>query len=142
MKKLNIPEDQLEIIRYRNMLFNLYEKFAEYRYYLKRKGIDDPEEWEMDKDLDIAIRLEQNFVDVNLSVRAINVLRSLGCHTLMDVVKLSEKELKNTPACGKKTLNEIKDYLAKYSLEMGMDVSKYIQVNNIAWLTSASLTID
>ena len=121
MKKLNIPEDQLEIIRYRNMLFNLYEKFAEYRYYLKRKGIDDP---------------------VNLSVRAINVLRSLGCHTLMDVVKLSEKELKNTPACGKKTLNEIKDYLAKYSLEMGMDVSKYIQVNNIAWLTSSSLTID
>ena len=31
MKKSNIPEDQLEIIRYRNMLFRLYHAFSDYR---------------------------------------------------------------------------------------------------------------
>ena len=142
MKKLNIPEDQFEITRYRNMLFNLYNEFVSYRYALKRKGIGDPEGWEMDKDLEIAIRLEQRYVDTNISVRAINVLRSLGCDTFKDIVKLSEEDLKNTPACGKKTINEIKELLGEYGMELGMDVSKYQRVDYIAWLLPSSLTND
>ena len=142
MKKINIPEDQLEITRYRNMLFKLYNTFYYYRDELKRKGINDPEGWEMDKDLDIAIRLEDRLVDNNFSVRAINVLKSLGCNTFMDLVKLSEKELKNTPACGKKTIDEIKELLGEYGMKLGMDVSKYLTVEHLAWLTSMSLLND
>lgn len=140
MKKLNISEEQYEIYRFRNMLFCLYNEFETYRDELKNNGIADPEGWEMDKDLDIAIRLEQNIVDEHISVRAVNVLRSLGCDTFKDVVKLSEKELKNTPACGKKTLEEIKGLLGKYGLYFGMDISKYLRVDYIAWLTPSSLS--
>jgi hypothetical protein len=44
-----------------------------------------------------------------------------------------------TPACGKKTLNEIKDLLAEFGLELGMDVTKYKSVNFIASLPPRSL---
>jgi DNA-directed RNA polymerase alpha subunit len=135
-----IPEEQIDFFRYRNMLFNLYSQFLQYREMIKENGGGDPEGWEMDKELDTAIRLEDWIVDYMPSVRAVNVLKSLGCYTLMDVVQLSEKTLKETPACGKKTLNEIKELLAKYDLELGMDVSKYKSVKMIFPLPEKSLT--
>ena len=136
---INISEEEKELYRYRNMLFRLYWEFMEYRESLAKCGVDDSEGWEMDKDLDTAIRLEDRIVDHNISIRAINVLRSHGCYTLMDVVQLTEKTLKETPACGKKTLNEIKDLLAEFGLELGMDVTKYKSVNFIAFLPPRSL---
>ena len=137
---IKIPVEQIDFFRYRNMLFNLYSQFLQYREMIKENGGGDPEGWEMDKELDTAIRLEDWIVDYMPSVRAVNVLKSLGCYTLMDVVQLSEKTLKETPACGKKTLNEIKELLAKYDLELGMDVSKYKSVKMIFPLPEESLT--
>ena len=137
---IKIPEEQIDFFRYRNMLFNLYSQFLQYREMIKENGGGDPEGWEMDKELDTAIRLEDWIVDYMPSVRAVNVLKSLGCYTLMDVVQLSEKTLKETPACGKKTLNESKELLAKYDLELGMDVSKYKSVKMIFPLPEKSLT--
>lgn len=137
---IKIPEEQIDFYRYRNMLFNLYSQFLQYREMIKENGGGDPEGWEMDKELDTAIRLEDWIVEYMPSVRAINVLHSLDCYTLMDVVQLTEKELKETPACGKKTLNEIKELLAKYDLELGMDVSKYKSVKMIFPLPEESLT--
>lgn len=137
---IKIPVEQIDFYRYRNMLFNLYSQFMLYREMIKENGGSDPEGWEMDKELDTAIRLEDWIVDYMPSTRAINVLHSLDCYTLMDVVQLTEKELKETPACGKKTLNEIKELLAKYDLELGMDVSKYKSVKIIFPLPEESLT--
>ena len=137
---INIPEEEKELYRYRNMLFQLYWEFVEYRELLAQEGISDPKGWEMDKDLETLIRLEDRFVDHwGISVRAINVLRSHGCDTYMDVVQLTEKELKETPACGKKTLNEIKELLAEYGLELGMDVSEYKKIRWIEYLPNKSL---
>ena len=137
---INIPEEEKELYRYRNMLFQLYWEFVEYRELLAQEGISDPKGWEMDKDLETLIRLEDRFVDHwGISVRAINVLRSHGCDTFMDVVQLTEKELKETPACGKKTLNEIKELLAEYGLELGMDVSEYKKIRWIEYLPNKSL---
>ena len=137
---IKIPVEQIDFYRYRNMLFNLYSQFMLYREMIKENGGSDPEGWEMDKELDTAIRLEDWIVEYMPSTRAINVLHSLDCYTLMDVVQLSEKTLKETPACGKKTLNEIKELLAKYDLELGMDVSKYKSVKMIFPLPEESLT--
>lgn len=137
---INIPEEEKELYRYRNMLFQLYWEFVEYRELLAQEGISDPKGWEMEKELDKAIRLEQRIVDQDFSVRAIHVLRSHGCNTLMDVVQLSEKTLKATYACGKGTLNEIKNLLAEYDLELGMDVSKYKSVPWLSFLPQESLT--
>lgn len=137
---INISEEEKELYRYRNMLFQLYWEFVEYRELLAQEGISDPKGWEMDKDLETLIRLEDRFVDHwGISVRAINVLRSHGCDTYMDVVQLTEKELKETPACGKKTLNEIKELLAEYGLELGMDVSEYKKIRWIEYLPNKSL---
>ena len=137
---IKIPEEQIDFFRYRNMLFNLYSQFLQYREMIKENGGGDPEGWEMDKDLETLIRLEDRFVDHwGISVRAINVLRSHGCDTFMDVVQLTEKELKETPACGKKTLNEIKELLAEYGLELGMDVSEYKKIRWIEYLPNKSL---
>lgn len=137
---INISEEEKELYRYRNMLFQLYWEFVEYRELLAQEGISDPKGWEMDKDLETLIRLENRFVDHwGISVRAINVLRSHGCDTYMDVVQLTEKELKETPACGKKTLNEIKELLAEYGLELGMDVSEYKKIRWIEYLPNKSL---
>ncbi len=136
---IKILEEEKELYRYRNMLFRLYWEFLDYRETLAKCGVGDPEGWEMDEDLDTAIRLEDRIVDHNISVRALNVLRSHGCYTLMDVVQLTEKTLKETPACGKLTLNEIKDLLAEFGLELGMDVTKYKSVNFIASLPPRSL---
>lgn len=137
---INISEEEYEHSRYRNMLFQLYWEFVEYRELLAQEGISDPKGWEMDKDLETLIRLEDRFVDHwGISVRAINVLRSHGCDTYMDVVQLTEKELKETPACGKKTLNEIKELLAEYGLELGMDVSEYKKIRWIEYLPNKSL---
>ena len=137
---INISEEEKELYRYRNMLFQLYWEFIEYRELLAKEGVSDPKGWEMEKELDTAIRLEDRFVDHwGISVRAINVLRSHGCDTYMDVVQLTEKELKETPACGKKTLNEIKELLAEYGLELGMDVSEYKRIRWIACLPNKSL---
>jgi len=137
---IKIPVEQIDFYRYRNMLFNLYSQFMLYREMIKENGGSDPEGWEMDKELDTAIRLEDWIVEYMPSTRAINVLHSLDCYTLMDVVQLTEKELKEAPACGKKTLNEIKELLAKYDLELGMDVSKYKSVKMIFPLPEESLT--
>ena len=137
---INIPEEEKELYRYRNLLFQLYWEFVEYRELLAQEGISDPKGWEMEKELDKAIRLEQRIVDHDFSVRAIHVLRSHGCNTLMDVVQLSEKTLKATYACGKGTLNEIKNLLAEYDLELGMDVSKYKSVSWLSFLPQESLT--
>ena len=137
---INIPEEEKELYRYRNMLFNLYSQFMLYREMIKENGGSDPEGWEMDKELDTAIRLEDWIVEYMPSVRAVNVLKSLGCYTLMDVVQLSEKTLKATYACGKGTLNEIKNLLAEYDLELGMDVSKYKSAPWISFLPRESLT--
>lgn len=137
---INNSEEEYEHSRYRNMLFQLYWEFVEYRELLAQEGISDPKGWEMDKDLETLIRLEDRFVDHwGISVRAINVLRSHGCDTYMDVVQLTEKELKETPACGKKTLNEIKELLAEYGLELGMDVSEYKKIRWIEYLPNKSL---
>ena len=137
---IKIPEEQIDFYRYRNMLFNLYSQFLQYREMIKENGGSDPEGWVLDKVLDTAIRLEDWIVDYMPSVRAVNVLHSLDCYTLMDVAQLTEKELKEAPACGKKTLNEIKELLAKYDLELGMDVSKYKSVKMIFPLPEKSLT--
>lgn len=137
---INNSEEEYEHSRYRNMLFRLYNAFFDYRDMIIKNGGSDPEGWEMDKDLETLIRLEDRFVDHwGISVRAINVLRSHGCDTYMDVVQLTEKELKETPACGKKTLNEIKELLAEYGLELGMDVSEYKKNRWFAYLPNESL---
>ena len=53
---------------------------------------------------------------LNLSGRALNVLKTLKIDDLYDVSLLAEHELMRNRNCGKKTLNEIKSVLGEYGL--------------------------
>lgn len=63
--------------------------------------------------------------DLNLSVRAINCLKSADVETLADLVSHSENELKRLRNFGNKSLVEIKQKLDEKKLSFGMDVSEY-----------------
>lgn len=53
-----------------------------------------------------------------LTPRTVNCLATENIHTVSQLVKWSEKQLLQTPNLGRKSLNEIKDYLSKIGLEL------------------------
>ena len=69
-------------------------------------------------------KLDKRMVDYNFPVRAIKVLKSLGCGTLGDVIKLQPADILSARNCGKKTLEEIIDFVRNEGFELGMDVDK------------------
>ena len=75
----------------------------------------------------LASKLDTSIVDLRISIRALNVLKSLNCYTLRDVIKLSPKEIFETRNCGKKTLAEIIECLKDEGLGLGMDESKFFE---------------
>ena len=75
----------------------------------------------------LASKLDSRIVDLRISIRALNVLKSLNCYTLRDVIKLSPKEIFETRNCGKKTLAEIIECLKDEGLKLGMDESKFFE---------------
>ena len=63
--------------------------------------------------------LGSNFEEFAFSVRAINVLRGLGCVTMADVACLKKADLMNAKLCGKKTVEDIEKLLAEHGLSLG-----------------------
>lgn len=72
-------------------------------------------------------KLDTRIVDFNISIRVLNVLKSLNCYTLRDVIKLTPKEIFETRNCEKKTLADIIEFLRDEGLELGMDESKFFE---------------
>lgn len=69
--------------------------------------------------------LKQKLVDCELSVRALNCLKSAEVETLGDLVKFNKTDLLKFRNFGKKSLTELDELLAKNNLDFGMDVAKY-----------------
>ena len=98
----------------------------------KETGLKDPKEYHYKSRKQelkefLASKLDSRIVDLRISIRALNVLKSLNCYTLRDVIKLSPKEIFETRNCGKKTLAEIIECLKDEGLELGMDESKFFE---------------
>ena len=98
----------------------------------RETGLKDPKEYhyksrkqELKKFL--VKKLDTRIVDFNISIRVLNVLKSLNCDTLRDVIKLTPKEIFETRNCGKKTLADIIEFLRDEGLELGMDESKFFE---------------
>jgi DNA-directed RNA polymerase alpha subunit len=62
------------------------------------------------------------FDELELSVRTANCLKNDNIVFIGDLVQKSEAEMLRTPNFGRKSLNEIKEVLAKMGLHLGMDV--------------------
>jgi DNA-directed RNA polymerase subunit alpha len=69
--------------------------------------------------------LNTKLSDMDLSVRALNCLKTSDIDTLADLVKLQRNDLMKFRNFGKKSLTELDELLTKHNLHFGMDVTKY-----------------
>lgn len=73
--------------------------------------------------------LNTRLVDMDLSVRALNCLKAAEVDTLAQLVKYHRADLLKFRNFGKKSLTELDELLERNNLAFGMDISKYITVN-------------
>lgn len=69
--------------------------------------------------------LKSKLVDMDLSVRALNCLKSAEVETLGELVVFNKNDLLKFRNFGKKSLTELDDFLSSLNLSFGMDISKY-----------------
>lgn len=69
--------------------------------------------------------LKSKLIDMDLSVRALNCLKSAELETLGDLVAIQKSDLLKFRNFGKKSLSELEDLVKSKGLEFGMNVSKY-----------------
>ena len=70
-------------------------------------------------------KLKTRLVDMNLSVRALNCLKSADVDTLGDLVQFNKADLLKFRNFGKKSLVELEELLERENLSFGTDISKY-----------------
>jgi DNA-directed RNA polymerase subunit alpha len=70
-------------------------------------------------------QLKTKLSDMDLSVRALNCLKTAEVETLGDLVKYTKNDLLKFRNFGKKSLTELDELLDKHKLHFGMDISKY-----------------
>ncbi len=70
-------------------------------------------------------QLKTKLVDMDLSVRALNCLKSAEVETLGDLVKFNKTDLLKFRNFGKKSLSELEELLTGLGLHFGMDITKY-----------------
>lgn len=70
-------------------------------------------------------QLKQKLVDMDLSVRALNCLKSAEVETLGELVVYNKTDLLKFRNFGKKSLSELEELLSNLGLSFGMDISKY-----------------
>ena len=69
--------------------------------------------------------LKTKLVDMDLSVRALNCLKSAEVETLGELVVFNKTDLLKFRNFGKKSLTELDELLASLNRSFGMDISKY-----------------
>ena len=69
--------------------------------------------------------LKTKLVDMQLSVRALNCLKSAEVESLGDLVKYNKTDLLKFRNFGKKSLSELEELLSSHGLNFGMYISKY-----------------
>ena len=69
--------------------------------------------------------LKTKLTDMDLSVRALNCLKSAAVETLGELVVFNKTDLLKFRNFGKKSLTELEELLQSLNLTFGMDISKY-----------------
>lgn len=117
-----LPKDALKeaakILIYHFMLFS-DEKIT-----LETDETDGEEEFD-EEVLHMRQLLKSKLVDMDLSVRALNCLKSAEVETLGELVVFNKTDLLKFHNFGKKSLTELDELLANLNLSFGMDISKY-----------------
>lgn len=117
-----LPKDALKeaakILIYHFMLFS-DEKIT-----LETTESDSNEEFD-EEVLKMRQLLKTKLVNMDLTVRALNCLKSAEVDTLAELVVFNKTDLLKFRNFGKKSLSELEDLLTSLNLSFGMDISKY-----------------
>jgi uncharacterized protein YjbI with pentapeptide repeats len=69
--------------------------------------------------------LMQNINELQFSVRTANCLKNYNCNLIGDLVQMTEAETIRIPNWGRKSLNEVKEWLAQKGLQLGMKLPNW-----------------
>lgn len=117
-----LPKDALKEAA--KILIQHFMMFSDEKISLETPQEDTPEEFD-EEVLHMRQLLKSKLVDMDLSVRALNCLKSAEVETLAELVVFSKNDLLKFRNFGKKSLSELDDLLEKNNLSFGMDISKY-----------------
>ena len=98
--------------------------FSDEKITLETNDADGNEEFD-EEVLHMRQLLKTKLVDMDLSVRALNCLKSNDIETLGELVVFNKTDLLKFRNFGKKSLTELDELLANLNLSFGMDISKY-----------------
>ena len=98
--------------------------FSDEKITLETNDADGNEEFD-EEVLHMRQLLKTKLVAMDLSVRALNCLKSADVETLGELVVFNKTDLLKFRNFGKKSLTELDELLANLNLSFGMDISKY-----------------
>ena len=106
------------------ILIQHFMLFSDEKIALDTTETDTNEEFD-EEVLHMRQQLKQKLVDMDLSVRALNCLKSAEVETLGELVVYNKTDLLKFRNFGKKSLSELEELLSSLGLSFGMDISKY-----------------
>lgn len=106
------------------ILIQHFMLFSDEKIALEAPEAEQTEEFDEDA-LHMRQLLKTKLVDMDLSVRALNCLKSAEVETLGELVVFNKNDLLKFRNFGRKSLNELDQLLESQNLSFGMDISKY-----------------
>lgn len=116
------PKDALKEAA--KILIHHFMLFSDEKILLEQTEVDGNEEFD-EEILHMRQLLKSKLVDMNLSVRALNCLKSAEVETLGELVQFNKNDLLKFRNFGKKSLTELDELLDNLNLSFGTDISKY-----------------
>lgn len=116
------PKDALKEAA--KILIHHFMLFSDEKITLETTDVDGNEEFD-EEVLHMRQLLKTKLVDMDLSVRALNCLKSADVETLGELVVFNKTDLMKFRNFGRKSLTELDELLAGLNLSFGMDISKY-----------------
>ena len=117
-----LPKDALKEAA--KILIHHFMLFSDEKITLETPKEDPGEEFD-EEVLHMRQLLKTKLVDMDLTVRALNCLKSAEVETLGELVVFNKNDLLKFRNFGRKSLTELDDLLSKHNLTFGMDISKY-----------------
>lgn len=116
------PKDALKEAA--KILIHHFMLFSDEKITLETTDVDGNEEFD-EEVLHMRQLLKTKLVDMDLSVRALNCLKSADVETLGELVVFNKTDLLKFRNFGRKSFTELDELLAGLNLSFGMDISKY-----------------
>ena len=116
------PKDALKEAA--KILIHHFMLFSDEKILLEQSEMGGNEEFD-EEVLHMRQLLKSKLSDLNLSVRALNCLKSAEVESLGELVQFNKNDLLKFRNFGKKSLSELDELLENLNLSFGMDISKY-----------------